>query len=170
MPTICSQCGKTAPKSGCANSALAPVKCPNTKPSKNPKTPAAVLAAEAKANEAMATLVAAREALKHAESAFNAASTAIREAREEADSTLPQCRMVRIGWWRGEESTVGRAVIIRKTPSGRLVVRLVGSTSERQFVPMKLSGRYIQIEKRRGFNGHDELCDVPPEYAHEVKQ
>ena len=59
------------------------------------------------------------------------------------------------------------ALILRRTPSGMLVVRAVGGDrddSGSKFKLGKLRAVYVQADKTHWANGHSELRDVPADY------
>lgn len=132
------------------------------------KKPAAVAAAEEALKKALKTkaneLASAKEAVQRLEREYADAVVAVRKASEEADSDLPQCRLVQVRWLNAKEEDMGRAAILRKTPSGMLVVRRVGDDSgqEYRFKWRKLSGSYTQAEKATSpYSDLRELRDVP---------
>lgn len=130
---------------------------------KNPAVAAAEQAKEAVAKE----LEEARALVRRLESDHGVAIRAVREAQEMADADLPQCRIaqMRSGVEKNQEEARHRVVIVRRTPTGMLVVRSVGDTSGYEY-KFKWSGRaYVQAEKARGFSFYyNELRDVPAEY------
>lgn len=125
---------------------------------------AAVQAKMAKAEE----LAAAKETVSRLEDEHRAAAAAVREAQEAADALLPQCRMVRKSRRGGQELDIGRVVILRKTPSGMVIVRFVGDSSgdTYKFKWREVSAVFVQAEKQPAYAGdHRELRDLPAEYA-----
>lgn len=132
-----------------------------------------VAAAEAAVAEAGLRLGAAREAVRQLELEYSAAVAAAERARVEADDLLPQCRLVRVGWHSGKETEICRVVILRKTPSGLLVVRRVGDGTDDQsrFKWNEHSNRFVLAEKRGNFTTDNrELRDVPESFlpAHQL--
>lgn len=127
-------------------------------------------AAVALAEEAMKSkakeLADAKEAVQRLESEHANLRAAVRKAQEEADSTLPQCRLVMVKWRSNKEEDCGLVVILRKTPGGMLVVRRVGYTGyEYKFKFQDLLGKYTQAEKQTVWSSEQrELRDVPLEY------
>lgn len=129
------------------------------------KKPKAVIAAEAAEAIKHAELEAAKETVARLEKEWALALAATRAAQTEADAALPQCRMVRvIRHGRGEQDA-GRMVILRRTPSGMLVVRYVGeSNSERKFKWAKFADCFRQAKAFERFDDFYELRDVPTEF------
>lgn len=126
-----------------------------------------VTAAEEAANKKAAELAAARETVKRLEREHAESIAAVRKAHEDADALLPQCRMVIVHWRSGQEHDIGRVVILRKTPSGIVVVRRVGNPSDAtyKFKWREHSSRYEQVEKNSWFSyNRRELRDVPSDY------
>lgn len=130
------------------------------------KKPAPVIEAEkamkAKADE----LSAARELVKALELQHFACINAVRVAQEHADADLPQCRLVHIAWRSGKEEGGTRCVLLRKTPTGMLVVRHIGEASgyEYRFKWNDRSARFVEAKAASWMAGHSELRDVPSEY------
>lgn len=131
-----------------------------------PAVAAARKAAEARRNE----LAEARETVKRLEEEYAQAAVAVYQAQVKADAALPQCRLVRLRY-REEESDGVRVVILRRTPSGMLVVRPVGQV-DGQGRKFKWSpkhggngGTYTQAERQSSFwSDRTELRDVPVAY------
>lgn len=130
------------------------------------KKPKTVIEAEAALSYKAEELTAAKDALKRLEAEYGAAHAAVRHAQTEADAELPQCRMVRVRWRSGTDDDMSRVVILRRTPSGMLVVRNVGTSGcEYKFKWSERPGKYRQAEKVIGFTDSiRELRDVPVEY------
>lgn len=126
-----------------------------------------VAAAEAAAQAKLEALESARANLKQLESDYVEAKAAVRAAQAAVDATLPQCRLVKIRWASGALTEIGRAVIERKTPAGKLVVRLLGDPpgDERMFQWRKYSDKFTEAKKVGGsISDQLELRDVPPEF------
>jgi hypothetical protein len=125
-----------------------------------------VVDAETALNAKAAEVTAAKDALKRLESELAGAHAAVRQAQADADATLPQCRLVRVRWRSGIEDEGAGVVIVRRTPSGMLVVRYVGdaSGSEYKFKWAEHSGKYRQADKSSFTSDTRELRDVPAEY------
>ncbi len=103
---------------------------------------------------------AARLHMKRLEIELSESCAAVRKARADADASLPHCRMVRIRLYGGLESYGDKAVIVRRTPSGMLVVRRIGEKDEYRF-------RWRAQTQKFGKVGNFfkiELRDVPAEY------
>ncbi len=123
-----------------------------------------VLAAENAEVAALAAWEAADAETKRAEQAYYASRLASQEERIKADETLPQCKMVSVGW-AGNEKDDGRVAILKMTPNGQLVVRRVGDRDGNyRFRLDKYTGRWLQAEKSGRFSVNRELRDVPAEY------
>lgn len=131
------------------------------------KKSAAVVAAEQLAEAKSAELKAAQESVRSLEREYAQAVIAAREAQEHADAALPQCDMVNVRRYDRADRDACRVVIVRKTPTGMLVVRHVGyaSGSEYKFKWATYGDRFMQAEKQYGYGGdRRELRNVPPEY------
>lgn len=129
------------------------------------KKPKAVLKAEAVARNKKAELDTAQDAIGRIQREWYAALAAVRDAQIEFDDTLPQCRYVRVCCRSGDTEDIGKVVIVRRTPGGKLVVRMVGDLSgkEIQLNWVGHAGAYIKVEK--GWTRETrELRDVPAEY------
>lgn len=132
-----------------------------------PKAPPAVAAAVQLVSDKKAELGAAHEDVKRLEKEYGEALDGARQAQQDADAALPQCRRVTVSRFSGRESNECRVVILRKTPSGMLVVRRVGDYDgyEFKFKVNRYSGEYVQAEKTYGYSSDSsELRDVPAEY------
>jgi hypothetical protein len=105
----------------------------------------------------------AKETVTELESKRSAAYEARQAAREGADSVFPQCRLVEVNR-SGEESGGRKMVIVRRTPTGILVVRGLGDEYESRF-KQNSDGVYVSA-KRNPFYSYNwvELRDVPQEY------
>jgi hypothetical protein len=117
-----------------------------------------------------AELADARETVKAIEAECDAARAAARQAQTEADALLPQCRVVTIHRRTGNRENRGdRHVIVRRTPSGILLVRPVGDAGahEMRFKFDQHSHRYRLAEKGSFVGCTLELCDVPDRYMPE---
>jgi hypothetical protein len=129
------------------------------------KRPAAVAKAETIRDAAAQALEKAREHVKTLEREHGLTIQAVRAAQENHDATLPQCRVICVKWRSSKEEERGRAVIVRQTPKGMLVVRWVGeSTGDARY---KWDGRKFVLARARStswLNDSMELRDVPPEY------
>ena len=130
------------------------------------KKPTIVIAAEEALNAKAAEVAATKDALKRLESEWYAAYAAVRQAQTEADTCLPQCRMVSVRWRSGKEEGGASYVIVRRTLGGMLVVRRVGESSghEYRFKWSEHAGKYRQAEKPGLTSDTTELRDVPAEY------
>lgn len=134
---------------------------------KSQKKPQGVVDAEAARDAAKQALNSARAACTEAERIYLEANSAVQAALIEADGALPQCRVVIIDW-NGKLRSEYRAVILRATKSGMLVVREVGGTLERKFKYRKIhgiGGGVHEQNERRGFmRTRLELRDVPAKF------
>jgi len=131
------------------------------------KKPKAVVSAEAVVAEKVKELAAAQEVVARLEGERIDALAAVRKAQEEADSALPQCRMVIIQWRSGKEQDAGSVVIVRSTPSGMIVTRQFGNTSghEYKFKWSPSASQFRQAEKGSSCsNTRRVLRDVPDAY------
>ena len=133
--------------------------------SKTPKivedAKAALAAAEAKAKEA-------DEACALARIEVSRAYEALRLARIAADSDLPKCTIVSKGRLSKNESAFA-GVILRKTPTGLLIVRRVGANdnSASRFAWSEFRREYMEKKPRGSSLYHgtfDVLADVPAEF------
>lgn len=125
----------------------------------------AVAVAEAAFAAAGEAVVAATAELDRLKGAHADAGQALLQARLAADADLPSCRMVKVRrFGRRAEEDFGRAVIVRQTPAGMLVVRLEGDMDERRFKASKFSNVFRQVEKAGWSSDWFELRDVPAEY------
>jgi hypothetical protein len=128
---------------------------------------AAVAAAERALAAKKAELAAAEATIACLRFEVADAHRAVFDAQSDADAALPQCRMVAIGWRGSPERDVGRTVILRRTPTGILVVRSVGFTDRGvfKFKWNERTGRFVQAEKRTLLCGDTrELRDVPEQF------
>lgn len=135
------------------------------------KKHSAVIEAESALKAKTEEIEEAKRILRVLETERASAYENVKRAQLEADSELPQCRIVRIGWRSWKEESTRNAVILRKTKSGRLVVRYVGDTSgtEMQFKLSKYSNAvgsfpFQKVEKMSFASDSIELRDVPDEY------
>jgi hypothetical protein len=130
------------------------------------KKPKTVIDAEAALKAKTTEVAAAKEALKQLETELGAAYAAVRQAQTDADSSQPQCRLVRVKRYGGTTEDISRAVILRRTPGGMLVVRLVGQPDgkEYKFKWSQHRALYSQAEKGSWYSDTRELRDVPAEY------
>lgn len=131
------------------------------------KKPAAVAAAEETLHAKAAELAAAKDAVVRLGQEHCACVQALRAAQTEADSDLPQCDLVSVGFRSDKETPVCRVVILRKTPGGMLVTRHVGAADgyEQRFKWSAHRGKYVQAEKQGAWvSDHRELRGVPADY------
>ena len=129
------------------------------------KKPKTVLDAEAALAAKKAELSAAKDALALLVKETGAAYEAVTSAQTEADASLPQCSMVHVNRYTSREEGRAQYVILRRTPSGMLVVRRAGDAGAPQlrFKWAIWARVYRQVEKSYG-SGTTELRDVPAEY------
>lgn len=130
------------------------------------KKPKTVIDAEAAASAKKAEFDAAKEAMNRLEKEWFQALEAVKAAQAEADAAQPQCRLVRVRWISGNEEDVGRVVIVRRTPSGMLVVRHVGEpdSNEQRFKWDGYAMKFRHADKNTYISDTRELRDVPSEY------
>ena len=128
--------------------------------------PKTVIDAEAALIAKAAELTAAREALKRLEAEHGVAHAAVRSAQTAADASLPQCRQVYVSRVSGAEKDGVRCVILRRTPSGILVTRLMGvvKADEGKFKWVPHAQLFRQAFADGWTSGWLELRDVPAEY------
>lgn len=137
------------------------------------KKPKAVIDAEKIAAEKAIQLAAAKGDVCQLEREYSNAVAAIRKAQEDADASLPQCSLVRSSWRSSAEVVDGKVVVVRRTPSGMLVVRRVGDSTgcEYKFKWDRNAEQYRQAEKRfSSVSDTRALRDVPNEYAHNLQE
>jgi len=128
------------------------------------KLSAAVIAANELKAEKIKELVIAENAVKVLKDEVSAAYIAARKAQEEDDSKLPQCDMVTVEWRTAKETPAGRVVIMRKTPTGFLIVRRVGEV-DYDFKFKSENGCYVSAEKRSGYAYNTTaLRNIPAEF------
>lgn len=132
----------------------------------NVKKPKTVIDAENAASAKRAEFDAAKEAMNRLEREWFQAQAAVQTAQTEADASLTQCRMVCSRWRSGKEEDVARVVIVRRTPSGMLVVRRVGMLdgNEYKFKWDKYLSEFRQSEKAVYTYDIRKLRDVPAEF------
>jgi hypothetical protein len=110
---------------------------------------------------------AAKAVVARLEADVGAAYAALRAAQIEADSALPQCDLVSTSRNTGKETGRQRVVILRKTPTGLLVVRTAGMPGggEYQFEWSKYTGTFSPKKRAKHYTSESrKLSDVPPEY------
>lgn len=130
------------------------------------KKPKTVIDAEAALKAKTAEVADAKEALKRLDAEQAAAYAAVRQAQTDADASQPQCRLVCVKRYSGKTEDIARAVILRRTPGGMLVVRHVGQPdgTEYKFKWSQHCALYSQAEKGSWSSDTRELRDVPDEY------
>ncbi len=128
---------------------------------------ASVLAAEAVVEAKKHELGEARAHVERLEREYREALDGVRHAQHQVDATLPQCDMVRTSGIGGDETRRERVVIVRKTPSGMLVVRLVGGLDgEARFKKDSRTGRYLEVTQRTSFiSDYWELQGIPASFT-----
>lgn len=129
------------------------------------KKPKAVLEAEAAVMVKVAELEEAKKAVLRIGKELSAARLDVIAAQTASDAELPQCRIVMYIGFSGTPKDIGRAVILRRTPSGILVVRKAGEANDeaRRFKWEDRRGTFC-IESRYSQDSYYELRDVPAEY------
>lgn len=131
------------------------------------KKPQTLIAAEAALAAKIAEVAAAKELLARLESEQKAAYADVCQAQHDADSSRDQCMVVRVqrGWGAHKEDEMFRAVILRKTPGGMMVVRKAGRTdgSEYKFKWCPHRSVYTEVEKYASILTN-ELREVPAAY------
>jgi hypothetical protein len=131
-----------------------------------------VIDAETALSAKTAEVAAAKETLKRLESELGMAYDAVRTAQTEADASMPQCRVVCINRYSGGEEDILRAVIVRRTPGGMLVVRQIGylGGTEYKFKWLQHRALYTQAEKGSWSSNPRELRDVSAAYLPQTAQ
>lgn len=131
---------------------------------KHPK----IVEAEAAAEKLEKEMLAARQQVERLESEHLSALIAVQKIKEAMDAELPQCRLVRRNKRHFCEVVNLRSVVIlRRTPTGRLVVRNVGDTSGHTITFKFLQHEKIYVEaSKRGNSSWSqlELRDVPDSF------
>ena len=129
------------------------------------KKPKAVLEAEAAVMVKVAELEEAKKAVLRIGKELSAARLDVIAAQTTADAELLQCRIVMYIGFSGTPTQIGRAVILRRTPSGILVVRKAGEANDeaKRFKWEDRRGTFC-IEGRYSQDAYYELRDVPAEY------
>jgi hypothetical protein len=127
------------------------------------KLSAAVIAAQEYKAAKQKELAIAEESIKLLREELSAAYIAARKAQEDDDSKLPQCDIVSVEWRSRKETPAGRAVIMRKTPTGFLIVRRVGEV-DYDFKFKCENGNYVKVEKRSYGYSSTELHNIPVEF------
>lgn len=129
------------------------------------KKPKAVLEAEAAVMVKVAELEEAKKAVLRIGKELSAARLDVIAAQTASDAELPQCRIVMYIGFSGTPTDIGRAVILRRTPSGILVVRKAGEANDeaKRFKWEDRRGTFC-IEGRYSQDSYYELRDVPAEY------
>lgn len=135
---------------------------------KKPKESAKLIAARANVESAQEAFASAGEARRVAQKALEEAYSSLRDAQVEEDASLPQCDLVEVNRYNGNESKPSRMVILKKTPTGMLDVRHVGEPSR---VPLRFEweprhSRFCIKRSRSSFysSSRQELRNVPPEF------
>jgi hypothetical protein len=126
------------------------------------KLSAAVIAANQLKAEKIKALAIAEDAVKVLKDEVSLAYVSARKAQEEDDSKLPQCNMVSVGWRTAKETPAGRVVIVRKTPTGFLIVRRVGEVDS-DFKFKFENGDYVSAG-RSYFSDRTMLRNIPAEF------
>ena len=131
------------------------------------KTTNTVSAAEEAVSSKAAELDAAHGEVDRLKREHGEAFAALSKAREDADASLPQCRMVRIVWRGNKAADAGMLVILRKTPTGMIVARRVGAPAGAEFrFKWSAHGQCFRDAAKHSSWLSDslELRDVPTEY------
>lgn len=129
------------------------------------KQPKEVVDALAAVEHRTRELAEAKAVVDRLEGELRTAFAAVRQAKERADSGLPQCDRVSVGWRSGKVEPAGRVVIVRATPGGVLVVRMFGTDSESRF-KRSPTGVFLEAARRDTWASNRlELRNVPEEFA-----
>lgn len=133
--------------------------------SKQPTIPDAVRQAELKLAELQGKYVELHHAAESAKEAVQQAHVALRGERIKADQHLPTCRIVKVKRYSGNVVDDEPAVIVRKTPSGILVVRRPGDSVEIRFKRKSPGAAHRIMESKEAYHLEWlELRGVPPEF------
>lgn len=133
---------------------------------KKQKTPDFVIDAEAKEASAKIRFESLKREADAAELAWLEAKSEVAAAKKKADKVLPQCEMVSVARYSGKETSCGSFVIVKKTPTGILVVRKAGITGmpENRFKKSQHDGVFRDTAKSSMFLDRRELRGVPAEF------
>ncbi len=126
------------------------------------KAPTEVERAEAEVKNAEAVVNRVRNVLADAEAALGRAHEALLAARRDADMRLPKAKMVSTVAGRPSGAPV-TVVVLRKTPSGIVKVRHVGTGGEMGF-KLDRWGDLTSTPRAAGSIYSTKLIDVPPEF------
>ena len=117
--------------------------------------------------EKRAELEEAKARVKQLEIEYGLTYEALNKARRDADEPLPKCKVVSVSRG-GSEREVSVGVVLRKTPTGLLVVRYFGRPegATYKFKRSPYTGGFYDTA-RSGTWGEDrlELRDVPQEFC-----
>lgn len=129
------------------------------------KKSAAIIAAEFAVAATVQELTTAKAEVARLEDCHKKALSQLWEARKASDSLLPQCRVVSYRWRSGVTEDLHKAVIVKKTPSGMLVVRRFGEDGEARYKWRESSRLFVQSEKQSvcAYSVR-QLRDVPAEF------
>lgn len=129
------------------------------------KKDAAVAAAEAACDAKREELRSAEAEVERLKIELGEAHRALREARLAADAKLPQAMLAKLHWRSGKIQDAGPVVVLRRTPTGQLVVRSAGEEGgEMRFKRGEFSGEWHEVVKRgRSFDAW-VLRDVPAQF------
>lgn len=130
---------------------------------KDKKVIAAELAVKAKREEIEQT----QERVKLLESELKGLIQSVRHAQAEIDKLLPSCKLVTKDWYGGNVKSVEKVAILRRTKTGRLVVKRIGDTSEGceyVFKYCEYSGCFKPLERPHRFSDIRALAGVPDEF------
>jgi hypothetical protein len=129
------------------------------------KKSGAIIAAEFAVSATVQELTQARAEVTRLEDLHKKALSQLWEAQKAADSLLPQCRIVSYRRRSGVTEDLHKAVIIKKTPSGMLVVRRFGEDGEARYKWSESSRLFTQTERQTRYAySVRQLRDVPVEF------
>lgn len=131
------------------------------------KKPDAVVKAEALVAALHAALLDAQAAVQRLSQEHVAARASLKAVVAEADLALPRCGMVLVSGLAGKaRGAAVPMVILRRTPTGMLVVRRAGEpfSAELKFKWNKNTERFRPAEATGYLRDARELRDVPVEY------
>lgn len=128
--------------------------------------PDAVRQAELKLAELQGKYLETQRAVDMAKHAVQQAHIALRAERMRADQALPACQIVTVKRYSGNVIDPQAAVIVRKAPTGMLVVRRVGDPIELRFKRKHPTSHYEQVQSgSRQASDWLELRGLPAEFA-----
>ena len=116
--------------------------------------------------EKRAELEEAKARVKQLEIEYGLTYAALSKAQQDADAPLPKCKMVSVSRG-GIERSVSVGVVLRKTPTGLLVVRYFGRPegATYKFKKSPYTGSFYDTARYGTWGDRLELRDVPQEFC-----